>query len=209
MNTPVQWVRLLGDAGGLAVDVRDDAVASRLASRATSTPGGLDLLPNAVATARPEPVVDITVAHGQRIGSTDLVSMLLVAQAVAKALAEHATASVSLSMPTVNGMTGQADRAGYNAWKAAVLLKTMAVELVNSGLRANFLCPLILRRHSIRPSPETSAGTSPTPCRRKTSPLARLVGLRSGRRVRVAPSDQAWLITTSELAVDGSYSATL
>jgi NAD(P)-dependent dehydrogenase (short-subunit alcohol dehydrogenase family) len=44
-------------------------------------------------------------------------------------------------MPTVNDMTSQADRAGYNAWKAAVPLKTMAVELVSSGLRANFWCP--------------------------------------------------------------------
>jgi NADP-dependent 3-hydroxy acid dehydrogenase YdfG len=99
MNTPVQWVRLLGDVGGLAVDVHDDAGAIRLASRATSTPGGLDLLPNTVATARPEPVLDITVAQVQRIGSSDLVSMLLVAQAVAKALVEQATARVTSACP--------------------------------------------------------------------------------------------------------------
>jgi hypothetical protein len=99
MNTPLLSVRLLGDVGGLAVDVQDDAGAIRLA-RATSTPVGLDLLPNTVAPARPEPVLDITAAHGQGIGPTNLVSMLLVAQAVAKALVEQATASASLSMAT-------------------------------------------------------------------------------------------------------------
>jgi hypothetical protein len=80
------------------------------------------------------------VAHGQCIGAINLVSMLLIAQAVAKTLVEQATASASLSMPTVNGMTGQADYADYNAWKAAVLLKTMTVEFVSSRLRAIFVC---------------------------------------------------------------------
>jgi hypothetical protein len=98
MNTPLLSVRLLGDVGGLAVDVQDDADAIRLASTATSTPVGL--LPNTVAPARPEPVLDITAAHGQGIGPTSLVSLLLVAQAVAKALVEQATASASLSMAT-------------------------------------------------------------------------------------------------------------
>jgi NAD(P)-dependent dehydrogenase (short-subunit alcohol dehydrogenase family) len=108
-------------------------------------------------------------------------------------------------------MTGQADYAIYNAWKAAAApLKTMAVELVGGGLRATSLCSTHIetsRNSAI--AGDLGGRHFADAMQAENISLGEAGGLRKWSARTSSSIDQASLITTSELAVDGSYIATM
>ena len=143
VDAAVAGLGAFGTVAGVAADVsRDDDVA-RLVTSACEALGGIDVLVNNAGVAWREPFLEITAAHWDQMMAVNLRGMFLVAQAVARVLADQGGGGVIVNMSSTNGLAGEADYAHYNATKGGVLLltKTMAVELGPLGIRVNALCP--------------------------------------------------------------------
>ena len=143
VDAAVAGLRDLGEVGGLACDVSQEAEVARLAAAAEAGLGGVDVLANNAGTSRRAPFLEITAAEWDRIIAVNLRGMFLVAQAVTAQMARRGTGGVVINMSSTNGIAGEEDYAHYNASKGGVLLltKTMAVELGPLGIRVNALCP--------------------------------------------------------------------
>ena len=143
VDAAVAGLRDLGEVGGLACDVSQEAEVARLAAAAEAGLGGVDVLANNAGTSRRAPFLEITAAEWDRIIAVNLRGMFLVAQAVTAQMARRGTGGVVVNMSSTNGIAGEEDYAHYNASKGGVLLltKTMAVELGPLGIRVNALCP--------------------------------------------------------------------
>jgi NAD(P)-dependent dehydrogenase (short-subunit alcohol dehydrogenase family) len=211
VDVTVASLRSVGDVSGIAVDVSDPEGVARLVDSATSTLGGLDILVNNAGTAWREPFLDIGAASWDRIIATNLRSMFLVAQAVARVLVEQATGGAIVNMSSVNGMVGEPEYAHYNASKAAVLLltKTMAAELGVHGIRVNALCPGYIET----PLNAAIAGSLGDDDFANTYAEEKVPLRRTGMPSEVAAayaflaSDDASFITGAELVVDGGQVA--
>jgi NAD(P)-dependent dehydrogenase (short-subunit alcohol dehydrogenase family) len=131
-----------GEISGLACDVARTEEAERLVQAADETLRGVDVLLNNAGIAWKEPFLDIDAANWDRILDVNLRGMYLVAQGVARRMAERGH-GVIVNMASTNALGGEADFAHYNASKGGVLqlTRTMAVELGPKGIRVNCLCP--------------------------------------------------------------------
>jgi NAD(P)-dependent dehydrogenase (short-subunit alcohol dehydrogenase family) len=146
VDAAVAVLARLGEAGGLACDVSDEADVTRLIRAAVDSLGAIDVLINNAGTARRDPFLELAVADWDRILAVNLRGMFLVAQAVSKLMAERGR-GVIVNMSSTNGLAGEEDYAHYNASKGGVLqlTRTMAVELGPLGIRVNALCPGYIR----------------------------------------------------------------
>jgi NAD(P)-dependent dehydrogenase (short-subunit alcohol dehydrogenase family) len=211
VDATVASLGTVGDVSGIAVDVSAPEGVARLVDSATSTLGGLDILVNNAGTAWREPFLDIGAASWDRIIATNLRSMFLVAQAVARVLVEQAAGGAIVNMSSVNGMVGEPEYAHYNASKAAVLLltKTMAAELGVHGIRVNALCPGYIET----PLNAAIAGSLGDDDFAETYAEEKVPLRRTGMPSEVAAayaflaSDDASFITGAELVVDGGQVA--
>ena len=131
-----------GHVAGIVCDVSLEADVARLVDAAEAALGRVDVLANNAGTSVRSPFLEVTPQEWDRIIAVNLRGMFLVAQAVARRMAERG-AGVIINMSSTNGIAGEEDYAHYNASKAGVLLltKTMAVELGGLGIRVNALCP--------------------------------------------------------------------
>ena len=136
----------LGAVGGIACDVSDETDVGRLVDAAEAALGSIDVLINNAGIARKDAFLDLDVETWDRILKVNLRGMFLVAQAVARRMADRGT-GVIVNMASTNALGGEAEFAHYNASKGAVLqlTRTMAVELGPMGIRVNCLCPGFIR----------------------------------------------------------------
>jgi len=210
VDAAVAGLRDLGEVGGLACDVSQEAEVARLAAAAEAGLGGVDVLANNAGTSRRAPFLEITAAEWDRIIAVNLRGMFLVAQAVTAQMARRGTGGVVVNMSSTNGIAGEEDYAHYNASKGGVLLltKTMAVELGPLGIRVNALCPGYI---STPLNAAISAGLDPgfeEAYARDRIPLRR-----TGRPEEVAAayaflaSDDASFINGAGLVIDGGQLA--
>ena len=210
VDAAVAGLRDLGEVGGLACDVSQEAEVARLAAAAEAGLGGVDVLANNAGTSRRAPFLEITAAEWDRIIAVNLRGMFLVAQAVTAQMVRRGTGGVVVNMSSTNGIAGEEDYAHYNASKGGVLLltKTMAVELGPLGIRVNALCPGYI---STPLNAAISAGLDPgfeEAYARDRIPLRR-----TGRPEEVAAayaflaSDDASFINGAGLVIDGGQLA--
>lgn len=143
LNRAVAGLRELGTIDGLACDVSREGEVGRLMDGAAAFLDGVDVLINNAGIAWREPFLDITPEHWDRIISTNLRGVFLVAQAVARHMVAEGKGGAIVNMSSTNGLGGEEDYAHYNASKGGILLltKTMAVELGRYGIRVNAVCP--------------------------------------------------------------------
>jgi NAD(P)-dependent dehydrogenase (short-subunit alcohol dehydrogenase family) len=133
----------LGPVEGFSCDVREPDDVARLIGAAERSLGGIDVLAANAGVAWREDVLDVTLAHWDEILDINLRGMFLVAQAVARRMADRGRGGSIVLMSSTNAFEGEAGYAHYNASKGAVVMlaKTMAVELGPRGIRVNAVCP--------------------------------------------------------------------
>jgi 3-oxoacyl-[acyl-carrier protein] reductase len=188
-------------AHGHLLDVTDPAAVNAAIEEAESR-APIDVLVNNAGIAMETSFLDITLEEWRRVLEVNLTGMFVVAQAVARRMAERRRGTI-LNMASKNAIDGEAGYAHYNASKGGVLMltKTMALELAQFGIRVNAVAPGYLQ------TPMSEAIDSPAFVRdfvERYIPLGR-----PGKVDDVAPlfvflaGEQAGFITGQVFVIDG------
>jgi NAD(P)-dependent dehydrogenase (short-subunit alcohol dehydrogenase family) len=191
-----------GKAEPLVCDVTDAAqVAEKI--------GGLsriDVLVNNAGTNIPEPFLDVSEEHLDRVIDLNVKAMFFVSQAAARRMTEHGGGAI-INMSSQMGHVGSPNRTAYCLTKHAVegMTKAMAVELAPQKIRVNSLSPTFIR------TPMTETFFTNEEFLNWTLdqiPLGRIGDIEDimGAIVFLA-SPAAALITGTSLLVDGGWTA--
>ncbi len=150
-----------GTAEGGPCDVSDAAVVADAVSRAVGAFGGLDVLVNAAGIGRSARLEEIDGAEWQRVLAVNLTGPFNTTKAAMPHLLERKGNIVNVA--STAGMRGQAYSAHYAASKAGLInfTRTVALEFVSRGVRANCIAPAgmttpIIRNFIPRPDFEPS-----------------------------------------------------
>jgi NAD(P)-dependent dehydrogenase (short-subunit alcohol dehydrogenase family) len=191
-----------GRAQTLVCDVTD-------AGQVTARIGGLariDILINNAGMNIPEPFLEVSEDHLDRILALNIKAAFLVAQAAARRMVAGGGGAI-INMSSQMGHVGAVNRTVYCTTKHAVegMTKAMAVELAPHGVRVNSIGPTFILTPMTRPFFDDAAFRDDTLGR---IPLGRLGEMRDimGAIVFLA-SPAAALITGAALVIDGGWTA--
>jgi len=126
-----------------ALDVTDESAVSQMYGKIAKTWGGLDgLCANAGIAGPTARIEDIDLADWRACVSVNLEGAFLAAKYAAPMMKTQGHGAMILTSSTA-GQYGYPNRAPYAAAKWAVigLMKTLAMELGQFGIRANAICP--------------------------------------------------------------------
>ncbi len=203
-------------AGGTAryqhLDVTSASSAEAAVRACIETFGGLHILVNNAGIGYVGDVLETDEGEYDRLMAVNVKGVFLCSKAAVGHMVEHG-GGVVVNMASVAGQVGVSRRFAYGASKGAVIAmtKSMAVDLVERGIRVNCICPgtvhtpfvdAYLDRFHKHNREETLAGLN------ARQPLGRL-----GRPDEIAyaalylASDEAAFATGSEMVVDGGLTA--
>ena len=207
-------VRAAGSDGLVVLgDVALEEDAARIVSEAAHGLGGLDIVVNNAGIdidTEPQPAADWPVEWWDRIVAVNLRGPFLVSKFAIPHLLERGGGAI-LSIGSVAGLLAWEGDCAYNAAKAGlhVLMRTIAVDYAEQGIRANCICPGVIETEMtaayIAGSPEAKAATEKL--------IAKHPVRRFGRVEEVAAmavalcSDEASFVTGALVPVDGGYTA--
>ncbi len=198
-------------AGGRAVPIACDVTDSGAVARVIGDMAALDVLVNNAGTNIPEPFVDVSEAHLDRLLDLNVRAAFLVAQAGARrmlATADRRTrGGAIINVSSQMGHVGAVNRSVYCLTKHALegLTKAMALELAPHGIRVNSLAPTFIETPLTAPmfaQPEFSKWVH------ERIPLGRLGTLDEVASAALfLASPAASLVTGTSLVVDGGWTA--
>jgi NAD(P)-dependent dehydrogenase (short-subunit alcohol dehydrogenase family) len=190
-----------GRARAAAVDVTDSRALDRLDA------DGVEVLVNSAGTNIPEPFVDVTEDHLDRLLAVNLKATFLVSQRVVRAMRAGGSGGAIVNVSSQMGHVGAPGRTAYCATKHAVegLTKAMAVELAPEGIRVNAVAPTFVE------TPMT-AGYLADPGFRswvlERIPLGELASVDDvAAAICFLASNSARSVTGTSLLVDGGWTA--
>jgi NAD(P)-dependent dehydrogenase (short-subunit alcohol dehydrogenase family) len=196
-----------GTATPLPCDVTDGAQVREAFARVAS----LDILVNNAGINFPEPFLDVTEDHLDRMLDLNVRAAFLVAQAAARKMLEAAErksrGGAIVNISSQMGHVGAARRTAYCTTKHALegFTKALAVELAPHNIRVNSVAPTFIETPLTRPFFEDPAFREWTLNR---IPLGRLGTLDEvTAAVAFLASPAASLITGASLLVDGGWTA--
>lgn len=157
-----ETIAAIGVAGdGGVCDVSDAAAVAGAVARAVRAFGGLDVLVNAAGIGRGVRLEEIETEEWQRVLAVNLTGPFNTTKAAMPHLLERKGNIVNVA--STAGMRGQAYSAHYAASKAGLInfTRTVALEFVSRGVRANCIAPAgmttpIIRNFIPRPDFEPS-----------------------------------------------------
>src|SRR5215204_638662 len=119
-----------GRALGVQADVGDPASINRMVETIVTAFGRIDILSNNAGIGGNTPFLETTLEEWQRILQVNLTGAFLVAQAVARMMAQNGGGKI-INIASLSGQRGGEGRAAYGAAKAGLdlLTRVMAVEL--------------------------------------------------------------------------------
>jgi NAD(P)-dependent dehydrogenase (short-subunit alcohol dehydrogenase family) len=133
-------------AGGRALavraDVGDPAAVDAMMRTVLGAFGRIDILSNNAGIGGNTPFLETTLEEWERILRVNLTGAFVVAQAVARVMAEKGGGRI-INIASLSGQRGGQGRAAYGAAKAGLelLTKVMAVELAEFGINVNNIAP--------------------------------------------------------------------
>ena len=201
----------INDAGGKARAIRCDVTDSGAVKKVFAELPALDVLVNNAGSNIPEPFVDVSEEHLDRLLGLNVRATFVVAQAAARKMLENperkSRGGVIINMSSQMGHVGAVNRSVYCLSKHALegLTKAMALELAPQGIRVVSIAPTFVETPLTRPmfaNPEFGRWV------RDRIPSGK-VGQPEDVAAAVvfAASPAASLVTGSSLLVDGGWTA--
>jgi NAD(P)-dependent dehydrogenase (short-subunit alcohol dehydrogenase family) len=152
-----------GTVLGMPIDVRDPASVTELTKAAEERLGGIDIWVNNAGIYPPRAIADMTVADWDDTMAVNLRGSFLGAQAAMRCM-QPGGASINpviLFIVSVSGLRGRAGLAHYCASKHGVagLVKSMALEVAQQGIRVLGIAPTLVTTPGILESRATGQGS--------------------------------------------------
>ena len=197
----------IGEIGGNARAIACDITAPGALDAALAGPGRIDILVNNAGTNVPEPFVEVTEAHYDKIMDLNVKALFMASQAAARRMIKAGHGGAIINMSSQMGHVGAPSRTVYCASKHAVegLTKAMAVELAPHRIRVNSIGPTFILTPMTRPFFENRAFREDTLSRIPLGTLGRLEDVMGAVVFLASPA--AALITGAALSVDGGWTA--
>lgn len=137
-------LRDLGTApGAILADLSDVAGCERAVESAVAEAGHLDVVLSNAAAWTEEPFLDMKDESWAKVIAVNLTASFAIGQRSARAMVSSGRGGVILFTASISSLGASPDFAHYCAAKAGTvcLAKTMAVELVEHGIRVNCISP--------------------------------------------------------------------
>lgn len=191
----------------LEVDVADDAAIDRGVAEVIARHGRVDVLVNCAGIGGQGTTTDITLETWDKVMRVNLRGTFAMCRAVLPGMIGRGSGAI-VNIGSTFGLLARDDAVAYGVSKAAVihLTRSMAVDLADSGVRANCVCPGIIETAMTAP---VFAG--PDDLMRRNTEIHAM--RRQGQPEKVAEaiaflvSDRASFITGTAFPVDGGYTA--
>ncbi|HEV2598861.1 glucose 1-dehydrogenase [Sphingopyxis sp.] len=200
-------------AGGAAFAIQADsskaADAKALVDAAVERFGKLDILCNNAGIFIASPVIDMTEADWDRVIDVNLKGVFLTTKYALPEMLKAGGGSI-VNIGSVNSFVGEPQYAHYCASKGGVLMftKSVALEHARDGIRANVVCPGWIDTPMSSSVVEHLGGYEEA---QKVAASVQPLGIGQPEQVATAAvflaSDEASLITGTDLRVDGGFTA--
>ena len=201
-----------GDVRAIVGDVTDPALPRRVADAVTATGWSLAGLVNSAGVTSRIPLERLTDAEWDRVFAVNVTAAFRLVRELVPQLRRAGQASI-VNVSSVAGLKATPGMPAYGASKAALLglTRSLAMDLIASGIRVNAVCPASIDTAMAR---EPTVGLSAEEAaeyesRHFSRQLMDRYGTPEevGRVIAFLLSDQAGFMTGLSLPVDGGYTA--
>lgn len=203
-------IRAMGRRAYQAVgDMCEPSEADRILAEAEAAFGGIDIVVSVIGEGGWFRFLDMTMEDWHRDQRRNLDYVFHCSQWVARSMIRRGTGGAICAIASVDGLQSSAMHAAYGAAKAGVvsLIKSMAMELAEYGIRANAVAPGTIK--TPRMVARTSADAMDERARRMGIPLGRAgIPDEVAHAVLYLVSDMARYVTGITLPVDGGWLST-
>jgi NAD(P)-dependent dehydrogenase (short-subunit alcohol dehydrogenase family) len=169
--------------------------------------GPVDVLVNSAGANIPQPFVDVSEEHLDRVLAVNVKATFLVSQLAARKMIAAGRGGAIVNVSSQMGHVGWEKRTVYCATKHAVegLTKAMAVELAPHGIRVNAVAPTFVETPMTRPFFEDESFRSDVLRRIPLGRIGRVEDVMGAVVFLASPA--ASLVTGASLLVDGGWTA--
>ena len=150
-DAAAQQVAVEIDGDAVHCDVRQEDQVAALMAHAVERHGGLDVAVANAGVAGVGPLVEMSYEEFRRVTSVNLDGVFLTMKHAAAQMAPRGGGSI-VAMASITALAGSPLIGHYAAAKAGVvsLAKTMAIELRDTGVRVNAVCPGFVDTEMVR-----------------------------------------------------------
>jgi NAD(P)-dependent dehydrogenase (short-subunit alcohol dehydrogenase family) len=197
------------DTEAVVGDVSRREDAERMIKAAVTRHGRLDVLVANAGIIPLSTIVEATAEDWDRVMSIDGRGMFLTAKYAIETMLESGGGSI-VCLSSISGMAGQKGQATYGPAKfvATGLVKHLAVEWADRGIRVNGVAPGTIRTDRVRALPDEPGGAEYLAAIERMHPMGRIgEPPEVARAILFLASDEASFVTGAILPVDGGFLA--
>ena len=202
-----QTAEAIRDAGGKAIPLRCDVTDRSQVDAGIGSLDRVDILVNNAGMNIPEPFLEVSEDHLDRIVALNVKALFTVAQVAARRMVAGERGGAILNMSSQMGHVGAANRSVYCMTKHAVegLTKALGVELAQHRIRVNSIGPTFIETPMTKPFFENQAFREDTLNRIALGHLGQIEDIMGAVVFLCSPA--AAMITGASLLIDGGWTA--